>query len=243
MAVSQIRIIRQGTIAIDGFESPTTNVLGMKYFCGIGGGSTATFVKSDANILVDTGFDYETNVTESNIKNNRTLLIYALKNAGLAPKDIDILFITHWHADHFLNYEIFSDSEVIMVKEAVERHNLDFTPVPGGKCIAQGVDILCTPGHTIDHASLVLKTDPLRYSNRTRSGGRLMGIGEVTVVIAGDAIVSPACYCLNTIWHHNQDFFSKDVGFDSMKKICDIADYIIPGHGGIFENIKNAECS
>jgi glyoxylase-like metal-dependent hydrolase (beta-lactamase superfamily II) len=238
MAVSQIRIIKPGTIAIDGFESPTTHVLGMKYLSGIGGGSTVTWVKSDASILVDTGFDYETNLSEANIKNNHKNLIHALKNAGLAPGDIDILFITHWHVDHFLNYKIFPDSEIVMLDKAIERHNLDFTSISGRKKIAEGVEVLHTPGHTADHASILLKTENLRYTSQTSSGGRIMGIGKVNVVVAGDAIVSPTCYCMNRVWDHNQDFFSLEEGNKSMNEICKIADFIIPGHGGVFENVR-----
>lgn len=241
MAVSDIKIIKIGTLALDWFEPPGSHVIGMKYLCGIGGGSTVTFLRSDANILVDTGFDYECNLSDENIRNNHKRLIHALKDAGLSSEDIDILFITHWHSDHFMNLGIFSDCEVVMLKEAVERHNLDFNSVASGERIAGGVEILSTPGHTKDHASLLVKTEQLRYFNRSRSGGMIMGIGSVNVVVGGDAVVSPACYCNEEVWHHNQDFFSEEIAMASMRKIQEVADFIIPGHGGIFWNARKGE--
>jgi len=243
MAVSQIKIIKPGTLAIDGFESPESYVLAMKYLSGIGGGSTVSLIKSDATILVDTGYDYETDRSDDNIKKNRKNLLKALKFAGFTPKDIDMVYISHWHADHFMNYKIFSDSEIIVHDKIIERLNLDFTGVAEGEKIADGVEVLFTPGHTIDNTSLLLKTEPLRYMRRTNSGGMIWGIGKVNVVIAGDAIVSSACYATNTIWNHNGDFFSHDAAFESTKKIREVADFIIPGHGGIFTNTKEEKMS
>lgn len=236
MVVSDIKIIKPGTLALDWFEPPRSDILAMKYFCGIGGGSTVTFLQSDVNILVDTGFDNESDLSADNIQVNKKRLIHALKETGLSPRDIDILFITHWHADHFMNQGIFEDCEVIMLKDAVERHQLEFRGIEPGKKIAAGVMVLPTPGHTIDHASLLVKTENLRYTCRTRSGGRIMGIGSVNVVVAGDAVVSPSCISGGTVWDYNQDFYSEEVAVASMKIIQSRADFIIPGHGGMFWN-------
>jgi glyoxylase-like metal-dependent hydrolase (beta-lactamase superfamily II) len=236
MPVSEIKIIKPGTLAIDCFEPPKSNILAMKYFCGIGGGSTVTLLQSDVNVLVDTGFDYETDGSENNITSNNKRLTQALKNAGFSPKEIDILFITHWHADHSMNRGIFKDCEIVMFDEAVKRHNMDFRGVKPGESISDGITVLPTPGHTIDHASLLVETDNLRHRTRSHSGGRLMGIGKVQVIVAGDAIVSPACSSAGKIWHYNQDFYSEEMARTSMKKIQEIADFIIPGHGGIFWN-------
>lgn len=238
MVVSDIKIIKQGTLTLDWFEPPRSDIIAMKHFCGIGGGSTVTFLQSDANILVDTGFENESDLSEDNIQPNRKRLVHALKEAGLSPRDIDILFITHWHADHFMNRTIFEDCEVIMLKDAVDRHQLDFTGIGPGKRIATGVMVLHTPGHTSDHASLLVKTENLRYISRSRSGGRIMGIGSVNVVVAGDAVISPSYFCNDKIWDHNQDFHSEEAAIASMRKIAGIADFIIPGHGGMFWNSK-----
>jgi glyoxylase-like metal-dependent hydrolase (beta-lactamase superfamily II) len=236
MAVSRISIIKPGTLSLDCFEIPRSDVLAMKYLCGIGGGSTVTYLESDARILVDTGFEFESDMSAENTRANRKRLSSALKDAGLSPRDIDILFLTHWHADHTMNRGLFPGCEIVMLRDAIERHELDFTALGPGARIAEGVEVLSTPGHTVDHASLRVSTEPLRYSLRTQSGGRILGIGEVEVVVAGDAVVSPSCYLAGKVWDHNHDFYSREVGLASMRTIWEIADYIIPGHGGIFRN-------
>jgi glyoxylase-like metal-dependent hydrolase (beta-lactamase superfamily II) len=73
------------------------------------------------------------------------------------------------------------------------------------------------------------------------SGGKIMGIGSVNVVVAGDAVVSPTGYTHGTIWQYNPDFSSEENALASMKKIKGIADFIIPGHGGIFWNSDKDE--
>jgi len=241
MAVTDIRIIKQGTLALDWFEPPKSNIIAMKYFCGIGGGSTVTLLRSDTTILVDTGFDNESDTSEDNIRANKKRLIHDLKIAGFSPRDIDMIFITHWHADHSMNRGIFRDCEIVMLNEAVERHHLNFTGATPGERIADGIVVLPTPGHTVDHASLLVKTENLRHTARSRSGGRIRGIGNVSVVVAGDAVVSPACYCTGNVWPYNQDFYSEEAAHESTKKIQEIADYIIPGHGGMFWNARKGE--
>ena len=65
-----------------------------------------------------------------------------------------------------------------------------------------------------------------------------MGIGEVTVAAAGDAILTPSFYMGEQIWTQNRDFAGADVAKASVKKLTDQADYIIPGHGDMFRNVR-----
>jgi glyoxylase-like metal-dependent hydrolase (beta-lactamase superfamily II) len=241
MSVSRIQIIKQGTLTLDAFEHSSPSLIAMKYLSGIGGSSTVTYVESDLKILVDTGFEFEMDHGRDNIARNKKLLIQALEAHSLTPQDIDILFITHWHADHFMNYDLFSESKIIMAEPAVKRHDLEFTEVRDGDTIASGVQVLFTPGHNQDHASLILSTKSMRYEQRTQHGGIITGVGEKKVIIAGDAIVSPNYYFLNKIWNYNSDFHSESIAKQSVGKICGIADFIIPGHGGMFENIRKGK--
>jgi len=236
MPVQSVRIVKPGSILVDAGERPELRHIAFKQFCGIGGGSTVTYVESDAKILVDTGFDFESNLGKENIQQNKRNLRGALKRAGLKPSDIDILFITHWHIDHFVNYQLFRESEVVMLREAVDRQYLPFRGVRDGEKLADGVTVVATPGHTPDHASLLLETVPLRYSTRTEKGGRITGIGKVTVAVAGDAVLSPAYFAKDEIWRYNKTFFSEEAARASVRKLRDAADYIIPGHGGIIQN-------
>jgi glyoxylase-like metal-dependent hydrolase (beta-lactamase superfamily II) len=238
MAVTSLRIIKAGSITIDAFELAEPQNIAMKQFCGLGGGSTVTYIESDAKILVDTGFDFENNLGKDNINRNRERLSDALQYHGLKPSDIDMVFITHWHLDHFMNLPLFESCEKVMLKDALNTHSLDFRGVKEGEKLADGVTVMATPGHTATHASLLLETEHLRQSIKSDKGGRIMGIGKVRIAVAGDAIISPVYYLQDTIWKYNNDFYSENAARVSVQKLCDGTDFIIPGHGNIFCNIK-----
>jgi hypothetical protein len=58
---------------------------------------------------------------------------------------------------------------------------------------------------------------------------------EDTIVIAGDAIVSLTYLLKGKVWNYNPDYYSDNASQESVKKIMDTADYIIPGHGSLFK--------
>jgi glyoxylase-like metal-dependent hydrolase (beta-lactamase superfamily II) len=183
---------------------------------------------------VDTGFDFEEDPSKDNIKQNNAKLTQSLDHFGLKADDIDIVFITHWHWDHFGNIDLFKNSEILTSNTA--EPPIDVVGIPDGQYIADGVKVIHTPGHTKDHASLLLKTENLQYSLSTGSGGRIYRTGELNIVVAGDAVVSPLYYYSNRIYDYNQDFFNKEASLESVEKIKNVADFIISGHGGIFRN-------
>lgn len=236
MPVKAIKIIKQGTISWEAFEEPEMHVMAMKRLTGTGGGSTVTYIESDAKILVDTGFDCESDRSADNVKRNKKNLVHALKDVGLKPSDIDIVFITHWHYDHFGNLGAFKKSR-ILASRPLEGFKVEM--VKDGEAIADGVHVVYTPGHTEEHASLLLQTEKLRYSMRNeRGGGSIMGIGNVEVAVAGDAIIAPSYYMMDRLWDRNPNFYSAEKAIESVRKLEDKADYIVPGHGGIFKNVK-----
>jgi glyoxylase-like metal-dependent hydrolase (beta-lactamase superfamily II) len=238
MPVKSLKIIKQGTISWEAFEAPEPYVMAMKRLAGSGDGSTVTYIESDKKIIVDTGFEDESDLSDENIKRNESLLKRALKDFGIKPKDIDMVFITHLHRDHFGNLGIFKHSEIVASEPALKL-------LPGirgakdGAELADGVRVMYTPGHTADHASLVLDTERLRYRKQTSSGGgSILGIGNVRIVVAGDAIITPGHFIMDKSWEHNPDLFSAEQSVESMNKIIEVADFIVPGHGGIFKNVR-----
>ncbi len=176
-------------------------------------GATTTLIKSDINIIVDPGSFI-----------NKDKLVEALKNEGLETKDIDAVILTHSHLDHTANAFLFPQARIYnrfisgdypgqfqrIDQGYVERFNLLQEP------IAEGVKILDTAGHSIDHISILIETD----------------LGRV--VIAGDAIAGniwadiskqPEVTVVYSVEKYNQ----------SREKILAVADYIIPGHGAMFK--------
>jgi len=64
-------------------------------------GATVTLIKSDKNILVDTGY-FE----------DREALIATLAEEKLTPDQIDIVIITHMHMDHVVNTYLFENAKI-----------------------------------------------------------------------------------------------------------------------------------
>jgi len=173
-------------------------------------GSSTSLIKTDKNIIVDPGAYI-----------NEKRLIEALKKEGLTPDDIEIVLITHTHIDHTTNSHLFKNAKIklkfaggdypgqihTLTKGFLERADLLDNPK-----IAEDVSIIFTPGHTLDMMSVVVDTN------------------EGKVVITGDAIRVPE---LANIGNKELSLITADMNAyeESRKKILDIADYIVPGHG------------
>jgi glyoxylase-like metal-dependent hydrolase (beta-lactamase superfamily II) len=236
MPVKSIKIIKTGSLLLDAFEKPQSNLIALKLLSGVGGGSTVTYIESDCKILVDTGFDYEIDESNRNRKRNLEDLTLALERFGLKPEDIDLVFITHGHQDHYGNLELFPNAEVLSNIHLARKGSIESKGVKDGATIADGVHVIYTPGHTFDHASLLLQTEKMRYKVNMEGKGRLMGVGEVKVAVAGDAVVSSGYFGAKKHWDYNEDFISQQMAMESLDKLIRTADYIIPGHGSMFYN-------
>lgn len=239
MPVKSIKIIKQGTISWEAFEEPESHIMALKRMAGVGGGSTVTYIESDKKIIVDTGFDFEVDMSEENTKKNQKGLTRALKDFDIKPKDIDIVFLTHLHRDHFGNLDIFKHSEIVASGAAAKTIS-GIRGAADGEQLADGVRVMYTPGHTVEHASLMLQTDKLRYKMQTGTGGSILGIGTVKIAVAGDAVITAGHYMADSVWDHNPNFYSKEKGMESMRKIEQEADFIVPGHGGLFKNVRKS---
>ena len=174
-------------------------------------GATAALIKSDKNILVDTGY-FE----------DKEALLLVLAEENLTPDQVDIVIITHMHMDHVVNTYLFENAKIFckLRKDYIGQYH-----IPKEKClqrfelidgteIAKDVSILLTPGHTEDHMSVLVKTE------------------KGNVVIAGDAIADESFADMSVKPPLATDLIDYD---ESRKKIIAVADYIIPGHGDMFE--------
>lgn len=214
----RVRVIKLGTLCCEASEPASNFTQQIKFDLGIGGGSTATLIEADRRILVDTAFDYECLDTPSNSERNAAHLVRALRDSGIAAEDVDAVFITHWHRDHFGNLEIFNKAARLAPKGLVERLGLENCQgVDDQEEIADNVRVILTPGHTIDHASVVVNS--------------MLGGIKARVAIAGDAIISHSYFLSGQIWKHNADFYSVEEARESISRLVGLSDIIIPGHG------------
>lgn len=187
-------------LLIQGYARPTGN--------GAYKASPATVLIKDSEklILVDPGA-------------NKKKLLDALEKESLRPKDISIIFLTHYHPDHILNIRLFPDTD-IYDGNTIYRNDeeIEFS----GKVPGTDILIIPTPGHAHEHASLLAKTV------------------EGTVCIAGDLWWWPDDEKQKTDRKSLlslKDPYAKDKKalLNSRKKILSQADFIIPGHGKMFQ--------
>lgn len=178
--------------------------------------STTTLVTTEkgAKIIVDPGCD-------------RELLLKNLDKAKVNLEEIDFVFLTHHHLDHTLNAALFYNSKIVD-NEAI--YNKSKAELVKGVIPNSDIEILQMPGHVEDNAVLKVPTE------------------DGLVVVAADVFWWGAGeeqfleYKLSELAGyeslvHRSDAFATDMEALklSRKKILEIADFIIPGHGKMFK--------
>lgn len=142
------------------------------------------------------------------------------RRTGLKPTDITTVFLTHEHPDHFFGIENFTGAKWIaapQVAEIINKSGKLSRKVEGcSEILFDTVKVFPTPGHTLAHHSLVFDCNGLR------------------IVIAADSVMT-------------KDFFRDKMGYfrsvdlklstETINKIIDIADIIVPGHDNYILNI------
>ncbi len=151
---------------------------------------------------------------------NRAKLLDALKKENLKTGDIDYVFLSHCHPDHILLAGIFENAKSVTYDSNLIYNNdslVEFTE----DSLGDEIKIIQTPGHVLEHISLLVNTP------------------EGKVAIAGDAI-----WWLEDEeqkFHVDQPDHSQAKGMNmgtligSRKKLIELADFIIPGHGKMFK--------
>jgi glyoxylase-like metal-dependent hydrolase (beta-lactamase superfamily II) len=83
-------------------------------------------------------------------------LLLGLSRKGLSPEDLDLIFVTHPHLDHILNLRLFPEADVCD-SSYIYRGDEE---IPYGNFVpGTEVEVLPTPGHTPDHASLLVRAE------------------------------------------------------------------------------------
>lgn len=160
--------------------------------------STITLVQFDGqNMIVDPG-----SVPSPQV------IVKALKDHDLTLEDINIVFVTHAHPDHYRSVSLFPKARQL---DWWGWWNGDLYEEFDGQLYAD-IKIINTPGHSYDSVTLLVKTE------------------QGLIAICGDVF-----------WKENfpkKDPFASDL--DQLKKsrvkVLKIADYIIPGHGEIYQS-------
>ncbi|TFH01620.1 MAG: MBL fold metallo-hydrolase, partial [Candidatus Thorarchaeota archaeon] len=199
-------------------------VRAMSLGLGITSQPTVTLVRTDGlNILIDPGW-------QDHGKPDR--LLHELQYFGITPGDIDEIFVTHWHNDHWHGIPLFPDARVMYAgvsESLVKRYLKDFAEgrklvkLTEGEGWHSGLEIISTPGHSSHDHSVMM-----RLNNKT-------------YIASGDAIVSKMYYETKTFFPNSRVLKYESDLVASYDKIVSKADFIIPGHDGPFFNYKKAK--
>ncbi|MCL2068856.1 MAG: MBL fold metallo-hydrolase [Oscillospiraceae bacterium] len=155
------------------------------------------------------------------------------QRTGLKPGDIDCVFITHSHFDHFVGLGSFPNAELLcapgdyesirltltepsdenITKQLPERLSLAERLRPAGAQIIPGVELIELPGHTLGLA------------------GALFTAAEGKVLVAGDSVMTADHFKNRQGYYNSADFEKSSVSIDKMAAIADI---VVPGHSNYF---------
>lgn len=151
---------------------------------------------------------------------NREKLLAALTQEDLTTADIDYVFVSHGHLDHSMLAGIFERAKAI-TWDSTLLYDKDLMTEYGPHELGPDITILQTPGHMLEHISLLVTTR------------------EGVVAVAGDTI-----FWLDgeeQVLDINRADLSQAKGLNqadlvaSRKQLIALADYIIPGHGKMFK--------
>jgi len=193
----------------------------------------------DTHILVDTGASDPEHARRYHcpiIQSEEEQLENALRTLGLSTRDIKIIVLTHLHWDHTYNNEIFPRAKILVQRTELqyaispapnhwiyyEAPEAGFHPpylksvrnlktVSGDFRLTSNVSLICTPGHTPGHQSVLVETGQGRY------------------LVAGDLVESFDHWnsdpvMVGHIIHNLEDYYAS---FSRAKTLCD---QVLPAH-------------
>ncbi len=148
-------------------------------------------------------------IVDPGILEDQKMLVDKLKEEGLTIDNVNIVCITHSHLDHYRNIGMFPKAKTLEYWGLWDKNTVE----DWKERFTDDIQIIKTPGHSYDSITLFVKTD------------------KGTVAICGDVF-----------WKKN---FPKDDDYASdkeklkegRKKVLEMADWIIPGHGKMFRSL------
>jgi len=173
--------------------------------------STVTLIEdNNKKIIIDPGC-------------NKKELLRTISQQGLEPANIDYVLLTHNHTDHILltaifeNAKVLNDTEIYNNDKQTEHENI----IPD-----TDLKIIQTPGHDQFHCALIVNTK------------------EGTYIVAGDVFwwmdeeEQETDY--DSLLNHNDPYVKDQKTLkQSRKRIIELADFVIPGHGKMFKVEKS----
>jgi glyoxylase-like metal-dependent hydrolase (beta-lactamase superfamily II) len=155
---------------------------------------------------------------------NKEKLLAAMAALKLTSQDIDLIYLTHYHPDHFLNIRLFPDVDIFdgEIHWKGDEEFFHEKNIPG-----TNIEILPTPGHSPEHTSLLVNTNEgvvcIAQDVFWWKDGEQKSDTEEDLLKIVDAFAS-----------------DPEMQVRSRKLVLAKADWIIPGHGKKFRNPRRA---
>lgn len=146
-------------------------------------------------------------VVDPGVLENQSILVDALKRERLSLEDVNVVFLTHSHIDHFRNVGMFPNAKVIEYCGVWDKNKVKDRQ----NQLTENIKIIETPGHHHTSLTLLVKTN----------------LGNIAI-------------CGDVFWKENYPEIDEYADNpeklkDTRKKLLELADYIIPGHAGMFK--------
>ncbi len=146
-------------------------------------------------------------IVDPGVLESQQMLIDALEKEGLSVNDVDIVCITHSHIDHYRNIGMFPEAKTLEYYGLWDKNIVEDYK----EQFSSDIKIIKTPGHDKTSITLLIKTN------------------KGVVAICGDVF-----------WKENfpkNDEYADDFKKlkESREKITKMADWIIPGHAGMYK--------
>src|SRR5438445_2635437 len=123
-------------------------------------------------VLVDTGIGEGNAWIDENYRPRRRDVREALAATGLDANAVRFVVSTHLHFDHCGQNRAFAGVPIVVqraeldaardegnpIREWVDFPGARYEPVDGDREITDGVSVLATPGHTVGHQSVTVRT-------------------------------------------------------------------------------------
>lgn len=146
-------------------------------------------------------------IVDPGVLPDQKLLIEKLKEHGLSPADINVVFLTHSHFDHYKNVGLFSRAKVLEYFGLWEGGVMKVWT----EQFSKNIRIIKTPGHDYSCLTALVKT------------------AKGTVAVCGDV------FWREDFPLDDPYASAKEKLAVSRKLVIGLADYIIPGHGDIYK--------
>jgi len=144
------------------------------------------------------------------------LQISGMKKENLKTSDIHYVFISHYHPDHCALMGVFGNATIY---DSIQWQKGSMGgDIVGSNLPQTDIEIIKTPGHCPEHASLSVNTEK----------GKVVVAADVFWWKAGEE---------QKVDIEKPDDFASDISAlkENRRKVLEIADFIIPGHGKMFK--------